>query len=446
MGNMEETSFNVIISGTSLTNSVLAAALARQGLSVLHLDSNEFYGEGDATHDLETFCVALETSCANDGLVRSVSFNHREAIESSKSDSRKYALDVSPKLILSTGPLVQLLVQSDVSKYMEFKSLQAAYLSQDAGATPVRVPCSKSDVFQSTVISLVEKRLLMKFLTTLQEPSPPEWADKSFADLLSEYRLTGFLETVLVSAICGLDSIKDVSAERGAALVREYVSSVGRFGPSAFLAPLYGGAEASQAFCRLAAVKGAVYILRRGIAQLTGNTVRDSEGQEWQREHLVLSPNATVLSSSSVSVSPSAGPVLYRAYCLLSKSVFEEPLAHSTHVIDGQVAYAAHLDASLKVCPQGKFLVYLWSTSNILEDVVTSAFGEAEWVIRYSVQQRKGEHASAGGEENIWHSSDPDGLGLDFHSSLEEARRLFHSICPDGEFLPRDETKDGDQM
>lgn len=36
--------FDVVIVGTGLCESILAAALALAGSSVLHLDSNEFYG------------------------------------------------------------------------------------------------------------------------------------------------------------------------------------------------------------------------------------------------------------------------------------------------------------------------------------------------------------------------------------------------------------------
>ncbi len=37
---------------------------------------------------------------------------------------------------------------------------------------------------------------------------------------------------------------------------------------SAFLVPLYGGGELPQAFCRVAAVAGALYVLRQPIANV----------------------------------------------------------------------------------------------------------------------------------------------------------------------------------
>ena len=38
-------------------------------------------------------------------------------------------------------------------------------------------------------------------------------------------------------------------------------------GTGAFLLPVYGGGELPQAFCRVAAVAGATYVLRQGIRE-----------------------------------------------------------------------------------------------------------------------------------------------------------------------------------
>jgi len=58
-----------------------------------------------------------------------------------------------------------------------------------------------------------------------------------------------------------------VTAAAGVAAVRLHLQSTGRYGAGygAFLLPLYGAGELPQAFCRLAAVKGAVYVLRRAV-------------------------------------------------------------------------------------------------------------------------------------------------------------------------------------
>ena len=42
---LDETTYDVIVVGTGLTESIAAAALARTGRKVLHLDALPFYGE-----------------------------------------------------------------------------------------------------------------------------------------------------------------------------------------------------------------------------------------------------------------------------------------------------------------------------------------------------------------------------------------------------------------
>ena len=93
-GGMEErdSKFDVIICGTSMTNSILAGALARAGRKVLHLDKREFYGEDDATHDLSMFVDTLRTSQMEGGFVRSVVVKNEEAMSASKDQWRKFAL------------------------------------------------------------------------------------------------------------------------------------------------------------------------------------------------------------------------------------------------------------------------------------------------------------------------------------------------------------------
>ena len=61
-----------------------------------------------------------------------------------------------------------------------------------------------------------------------------------------------------------------MTAAEGQKALAQHAASMGRFGlgAGAFLTPLYGGSEMSQAFCRVAAVHGALYVLRQPIDAL----------------------------------------------------------------------------------------------------------------------------------------------------------------------------------
>lgn len=53
-----------------------------------------------------------------------------------------------------------------------------------------------------------------------------------------------------------------------------YVTSLGQYSVTAFLAPVYGASELGQGFCRMAAVSGSVYVLRRHLTALLTRKVR----------------------------------------------------------------------------------------------------------------------------------------------------------------------------
>jgi len=62
--------------------------------------------------------------------------------------------------------MVDLLVQSNICRYLEFKCV-TKLLSYEPSKNDqlIEVPCSRSDIFNSKSISIVQKRMLMKFMS-----------------------------------------------------------------------------------------------------------------------------------------------------------------------------------------------------------------------------------------------------------------------------------------
>ena len=96
-------------------------------------------------------------------------------------DSRRYQLDLSPQLLLSGGVAVDVLVRSGVHEYVEFLPLDDMFVaaaSSDATGTSSftiqHVPCSKADVFKTTTLSMLDKRILMKFLRFVMDINTKE--------------------------------------------------------------------------------------------------------------------------------------------------------------------------------------------------------------------------------------------------------------------------------
>ena len=189
----------------------------------------------------------------------------------------------------------------------------------------------------------------------------------------------------------------------------QHLQSLGRYGSTAMLAPMYGSGELSQAFCRSAAVFGATYLLRRrpcGINVLAEEGEADGhrqplltvvvEGEEVkQGEHdstppalpsrslsykkiacsHVVVPRTTLASPDSTrNISPRQKRIVRRMSLLQKPLVSSEPGHESNNHPDqrhlmifppktlmGQdhVIYGMTADESIQVAPKGFTILYL---------------------------------------------------------------------------------------
>ncbi|KAJ1546785.1 hypothetical protein HK405_006860, partial [Cladochytrium tenue] len=95
-----------------------------------------------------------------------------DALKPLLKDDRKFALEICPKLLFSAGDVVQLLIKSNVAHYLEFKAMETVFILENENLE--KVPGSKEDVFKSESISLIDKRRLMRFLTSANVESISE--------------------------------------------------------------------------------------------------------------------------------------------------------------------------------------------------------------------------------------------------------------------------------
>ncbi len=71
------------------------------------------------------------------------------------------------------GAMVELLTQSNCSRYTEFKAVGKVYRVSEGCVE--QVPCSRADLFSSQAVSMLEKRKMMKFLSFCSDyTSQPE--------------------------------------------------------------------------------------------------------------------------------------------------------------------------------------------------------------------------------------------------------------------------------
>ena len=520
----------VIVVGTGLEESIVAAAAARNGHTVLHIDSNDFYGgqwsaftldgiqkwieeqqrghDLDETHpgeDLSPFLKEGESLVRVGKLTTSSTFSGvkqkwfvpaksqpqaadpeevqdgkegeerdlgggleaeevpKKAESSSKGSvdqesilslAKRYSLDLMPHLLFSRGSMVELLIKSNISRYTEFKSVSRV-LTVLNGILE-HVPSSRSDVFTTKHISVIEKRILMKFINfCVNYDATPEvfeaFRDKTFHEFLRHEKLTPNLIHFVLNSIAMVG--KDTGCIDGLAATQKFLLSLGRFGNSPFLWPMYGSGELPQAFCRLCAVFGGVYYLDRQIDAIVvdkdGSVAAIlSRGQRIDCKYLLvnskLCPDELKGDFANETVS--------RKICLLSDTVMAsdsgEPLSFLSLGPDvtrsKDFAFAQEVGYSGAVTPRGIFCLHLTTRFDETRDGVDNCLEilvpdkeKLIWSLDFeSHTEIFADAASSSRLSNLFLTSGPT-FELDFDSTIDRARKLFLLIFGDEEFLPR---------
>ncbi|KAI9709947.1 MAG: Rab proteins geranylgeranyltransferase component A [Bogoriella megaspora] len=312
MDTLDGTSWDVIISGTGLQQSLLALALSRSDKKVLHIDKNGFYGGSEAAFSLqeaEEWAQRLEQG------VPSPTFGNtnisKPSPEEASNDtpnlsfSRAYSLALAPQIIYSRSAVLQALISSKVYRQLEFQAVGNWYIYQpplspdDADTSPAtepdtpqstpkatlsKVPNGREDIFASPTISLRSKRSLMNFLRFVADyESHPEQYTSHLTQplpefLIDQYRIPAELHQPLLALALSPNASQNTTVEYALPRIARHLRSTGVFGPGfGAVVPKWGGlAEIAQVACRAGAVGGTTYVLKKGIEKIDGD-VREQE-------------------------------------------------------------------------------------------------------------------------------------------------------------------------
>ncbi|KAJ3416084.1 hypothetical protein HDV05_003053 [Chytridiales sp. JEL 0842] len=572
---MEPIEVDVIILGTSLRESILAAALAKSGKSVCHLDRNDFYGEhfgafnlksllkffhdvqggkdlhlGDSyenveiaiypsatttTRDVdivndgsdvtgasdalkmdtepsvETHIVDAAADTPQDPTVSQTPASLQELLQYLNPDfrlpssplsssstsssetnipahilpalntltallkqSREFSLDLTPKVLYCSGDIVNLLIKSQIGHYLEFKAVDKIFIHWEGVLETV--PSSKEDVFKNQSVSLVDKRRLMKLMTSaLAYESVAEDSDKKFVDYLHENGIKGKLEAVLFYALAfqlSEKAVEHVTVEDGLKACQSYLLSLGRFGETGFLEGIYGtGSELCQAFCRVCAVFGGIYILNFEIDNIKQCDGKQQEGSSSKYKYIVTGKDGTVIRGrhrvtsneySQYSENPKKVKTkINRGIAILNGSI-RIPQFQSVTVIPPNsfgnsepIVVLQHTNET-HTAPLGKTILYLFTTScssqpdySHLDKAIqfmidfdqepALAKGSPDSLMKLFFQQNVYESEFEG--ETVSSLQD----GIDVERAVKMAEKVFYSICSaDTEFFPKAETVEGD--
>ncbi|KAI8623390.1 GDP dissociation inhibitor [Xylariaceae sp. FL1651] len=332
MDSLSGETWDAVICGTGLSQSLLALALSRSKKRILHLDPNEFYGEHEAALSLQEADAWVEahasagisqqpsvalasTSIESRGTSlsetrNSVIIDERLGVTTTSargsrifrnanvwkitdaearglSFPRAYSLALAPQIIHTKSKLLSQLVSSRAYRQVEFLAVGSFFIydttDTTSGATLARIPSSREDVFSTQSIPARSKRSLMKFLKFVidydSDEQTPVWqgkADRLLAEFLcDEFKLDGALRNYILALTLSLDG--EVTVQDGLAAIHRHLTSTGLFGPG-FCAvyPKWGGmSEIAQVGCRAGAVGGGIYMLNTQVSMKS-----NSDGNE----------------------------------------------------------------------------------------------------------------------------------------------------------------------
>ncbi|XP_036380374.1 rab proteins geranylgeranyltransferase component A 1 isoform X2 [Megalops cyprinoides] len=387
-------------------------------------------------------------------------------------EGRRFNIDLVSKLLYSRGSLVDLLIKSNVSRYAEFKNVSRILTYRNGKVE--QVPCSRADVFGSKQLTVVEKRMLMKFLTFCldYEQHPEEYldfTDRSFWEFLQTKKLTENLQHFVLHSIAMVTP--GARTGEGLRATQHFLRCLGRYGNTPFLFPLYGMGEIPQCFCRMCAVFGGIYCLRHSIQCLVLDkesgrckAVIDTCGQRISCSHFVLE-DGYIPEEQRKGV---AYRQISRAVLITDRSLLQSEPEQQISLVTvpplqpgGAAVRVVELSSSSMTCMPGTYLVHLTCPSSgtareDLAEVVSRLFaepsgdgdeaeltGEADsekpallWALYFNMRDSSGVASSSYRlPSNVHVCSGPEpALGSDHAVHLAES--VFQQILPDEEFCP----------
>ncbi|KAJ3694704.1 hypothetical protein LUZ60_000081 [Juncus effusus] len=517
---IDPTSFDLIISGTGLPQSLLAAAASSAGKSVLHVDPNPYYGSHFSSLPLPLELNNLYSHLETSGSIPEPSgsftpvplelnnlYSRLETSGSIPEPSGRFTIDLTgPRVLYCADELVDLLLKSGASHHVEFKSVDLSLVYWEGKICSV--PDSRQAIFKDKSLGLAEKSQMMKFLKVVQthiESNRNDGSDLNngkisemdldlpFVEFLKKQKLPLKIRAIILYAIIMTDFDQDqtelnnnklVTTREGIERIYLYTSSMGRFANAvgAFIYPMYGHAELPQAFCRCAAVKGALYVLRMPVSAVlfdkeTNNFkgVRLASGQEIYSPKLVLDPSCKI----PPSISPcekTKMPLNYiaRGICITSGSV---QLGSSNVLLvfppkclkEEQLTAvrALQLSSNVAVCPTGLFVVHLSTLcenpilgKEIIKSAINALFiNNTNSSENANIQEPTNNETETKPtllwsavfiQEIVEQGLESDSVtvcptpdeNLDYRNILNTTKKLFENLYPGEEFQPQNSAKD----
>uniref|UniRef100_A0A0L8FS70 Rab proteins geranylgeranyltransferase component A n=1 Tax=Octopus bimaculoides TaxID=37653 RepID=A0A0L8FS70_OCTBM len=339
----------------------------------------------------------------------------------------------------------------------------------------IKVPCSRAHIFNSREVSMLEKRIMMKFVKACLENNPDEtmkeFYDRPFSAYLEE-KFSPIARHYIYHGIAMAQ--KSTTTKEGIALAQKFFSSVGQYGDIPFITSIYGVGELPQAFSRMCAVWGGIYCLNLSVKAIIihegkAKAVITSDGKRIECEWLIVEPSYIpddIIESMETQI-------VNRAILVTDKALLQSPKEELSLLNiyppedTSRPVVMLEYPPSAMVCPTGLCLIhftrqgeadpkteldyackYLFNFEPIDEDKkdTESAEGDTQqnndtrpnvlWSLFFQVKSKRNVKLQQSLPNNILVTSQPGSeLDLDFYPG--EAKQIFETMYPGEEFHPK---------
>lgn len=350
--------YDAIVLGTGLTECILSGLLSCDGKKVLHMDRNGYYGGDAASVTLTQLYDKFKG-----GAKPPEALGH----------NRDWNIDLIPKFIMGAGNMVDVLIHTDVTKYLEFKAVDGSFVLRNNKVC--KVPCTPKEAMLSPLMGLFEKRRAMGFFKFVNDYDDDDarthkgmdLARMTMKDLYTYYNLEPATIEFIGHALAlkREDSYINEPALPTVKAIQLYHESLARFDTgSPYLYPLYGLGELPQAFARLSAVYGGTYMLNKPDAEIVydeaGKAVGVKSEGETARAKVVVCDNHYAQQKVK-----KVGRVV-RCICITSHPIPNTNDGHSVQIIIPQSQTGRKTDIYVfcssfahQVAARGKYIAFV---------------------------------------------------------------------------------------
>ena len=354
-----DTDYDVIVLGTSLTECILSGLLSVDGKKVLHIDKQDHYGGEAASVSLSQLYNKFKQNPIS-----------KEEREAKFGKDRDWNVDLIPKFLMVNGGLTDILVHTDVTRYVDFKQVAGSYVFKNGKI--YKVPANEMEAISSPLMGIFEKRRMKKFLEWIANYKEDDLGTHSGLDLdkntmdevYYKFGLGNSTKEFIghAMALWTNDDYINEPARPTFERILLYSQSVARYGKSPYLYPMYGLGELPQGFARLSAIYGGTYMLDTPIEEVLYTANEKFEGVK-TKLGIFKAPLVIADPTYFPEKCQSSGQKVVRAICVLNHPVSGTGALDSLQIIipQSQVGrkndiYIAVVSETHNVCAKGHYL------------------------------------------------------------------------------------------